>query len=146
MPPDYFDLPGISDLKVSGQAVSFIFKGDINSVIAKLGHCQITNLLVGAIYALKSSLSSLSEEIRARTADFLFVKPVDRSRVITAKLAAVLVNLVVFNLTTLLTSLFFCSQIQSRSLHQPTDRLFDDGALFAAGDICHHRSGDIRDD
>lgn len=46
VPPDYFDLPGISDLKVSGQAASFIFKGDINSVIAKLCHCQISNLLV----------------------------------------------------------------------------------------------------
>ncbi|NLN86378.1 MAG: ABC transporter ATP-binding protein, partial [Syntrophomonadaceae bacterium] len=46
VPPAYFDLPGISDLKVSGQAASFIFKGDINSVIAKLCHCQISNLLV----------------------------------------------------------------------------------------------------
>ncbi len=46
VPPNYFDLPGVSDLKVSGQAVSFIFKGDINSVIAKLCPCQIANLLV----------------------------------------------------------------------------------------------------
>ena len=46
VPPAYFDLPGISDLKVSGQAASFIFKGDINSVIAKLCHFQISSLLV----------------------------------------------------------------------------------------------------
>ncbi|MEQ8201424.1 MAG: ABC transporter ATP-binding protein [Syntrophomonadaceae bacterium] len=46
VPDHYFDLPGISDLKISEQTVSFIFKGDINHIIARLYPCQVANLLV----------------------------------------------------------------------------------------------------
>ncbi len=42
----YFDLAGISDLTVSNQSVSFIFKGDINDIISKLHGCKVANLLV----------------------------------------------------------------------------------------------------
>jgi ABC-2 type transport system permease protein len=46
----------------------------------------------------------LAKEERDKTADFLFVKPIRRHQVITRKLLAALINLVVFNLVTFVIS------------------------------------------
>jgi len=46
VPAGYFDLPGTSDLSVSGPIITFIFKGDINAVINKLYQHRLTNILV----------------------------------------------------------------------------------------------------
>ena len=62
---------------------------DLSTVLGYYSYVFIYILLVGAIYALKSSLSSLSEEIRARTADFLLSKPVGRPVIAAAKAASV---------------------------------------------------------
>lgn len=55
-------------------------------------------VLIGAVYSMKLSVSVLSEETRAKTADFLLSKPVQRYQIVTAKLAAVLLCLVVQNM------------------------------------------------
>ncbi|WP_054697012.1 ABC transporter permease subunit [Syntrophomonas palmitatica] len=47
-------------------------------------------LLVSSVYALKSGMSALSEEIRVKTADFLLSKPVSRNAIVTAKGLSVL--------------------------------------------------------
>jgi ABC-type multidrug transport system, ATPase component len=46
IPSGYFELPGISNLSIDGNTVSFIFNGDINMVIAKLNERRVTNLTV----------------------------------------------------------------------------------------------------
>jgi len=48
----------------------------------------------------------LSKEERDRTSEFLFVKPVSRDSVVTSKLLAALANIVIFNLVTLVLSIF----------------------------------------
>lgn len=45
-PADYFNLPGISNLSIQDKAVTFIFNGDINQIIAKLYERKVINLIV----------------------------------------------------------------------------------------------------
>jgi ABC-2 type transport system permease protein len=63
-------------------------------------------LVCGAIQAMNLGLSILSKEARERTADFLLVKPVSRSAIISAKLmaafTAIVATNIVFNTLTLL--------------------------------------------
>lgn len=67
-------------------------------------------MLLAAIHASMLGAVILSKEERDHSADFLFAKPVPRSRVITAKLAAALCNIIVFNLLTYTVSILFISQ------------------------------------
>jgi ABC-2 type transport system ATP-binding protein len=41
---DIFELEGISDLKIEGLSVSFLFRGDINRIVALLSSIKLTNL------------------------------------------------------------------------------------------------------
>lgn len=43
---DYFTLPGVSNLQVEGNSHSFIFRGDINAITAKLSNIHLKNLWV----------------------------------------------------------------------------------------------------
>lgn len=55
-------------------------------------------IICGAIQAMNLGLSILSKEARERTADFLLVKPVSRSSIVSAKLLAALTSLVITNI------------------------------------------------
>jgi ABC-2 type transport system permease protein len=55
-------------------------------------------IICGAIQAMNLGLSILSKEARERTADFLLVKPVSRSSIISAKLLAVFTSIVITNI------------------------------------------------
>lgn len=61
-------------------------------------------LLVGAIQAMNLGISILSGEIRDHTADFLLVKPITRSQIITSKIFASLTILSVTDLFFIITS------------------------------------------
>ncbi|MEA4924218.1 MAG: ABC transporter permease subunit [Syntrophomonadaceae bacterium] len=80
---------------------------DITSVAGYYGVFYLYLLLLGGTHAVMLGATIISKEERDKTADFLLVKPVTRSRVVSAKLAAVLINLLVFNLTTLVSSVIF---------------------------------------
>jgi ABC-2 type transport system permease protein len=54
--------------------------------------------LAGAIQAMNLGTSILSKESREKTADFLLTKPVTRTQVVTSKLLAALVSLVITNI------------------------------------------------
>lgn len=64
-------------------------------------------ILLASIHAIMLGALLIAKEERDHSADFLFAKPVTRSHVLTAKLAAGLVNIIVFNLVTWLSSLYF---------------------------------------
>lgn len=64
-------------------------------------------LVLAGVHAVMLGAVIISKEERDKTADFLFVKPVPRYWVVTGKLAAVLVNLLVLNLATLSASVVF---------------------------------------
>ncbi len=80
---------------------------DLTSISGFYGVFFLYFLLLGGTHAVMMGAVIISKEERDKTADFLFVKPIVRSRIITAKLVAVLVNLIIFNLVTLGASVFF---------------------------------------
>ena len=55
-------------------------------------------ILCGAIQAMNLGVSILSKESRERTADFLLVKPVSRTEIVSAKLLAALSTVVITNI------------------------------------------------
>lgn len=55
-------------------------------------------ILAGAIQAMNLGLSILSKESRERTADFLLVKPVSRSAIVTAKLSSAITTILGTNI------------------------------------------------
>lgn len=61
-------------------------------------------LLMAAIHALLLGANIIAKEERDKTTEFLMVKPISRVRIITIKLAAALVNTIIFNLVTLILS------------------------------------------
>jgi Putative exporter of polyketide antibiotics len=63
--------------------------------------------LAVAVHAALLGSAIIAKEERDKTTEFLMVKPISRARVITAKLLAALVNLIILNLVTLLSSVFF---------------------------------------
>lgn len=71
------------------------------------GFFGVLFLYIGVMAAIHASLlgaSLVSTEERDRTSEFLYTKPVSRTRALTAKLLAGLTNVVIFNITTALTS------------------------------------------
>lgn len=63
--------------------------------------------VMGAVHAVLLGSTLVSKEERDRTSEFLFAKPIPRGRALTGKLLAGLVNVVVLNLVTAVSSLYF---------------------------------------
>jgi len=61
--------------------------------------------LIVAIHAILLGAGIISKEERDKTTEFLMIKPISRTTVITAKLAAALFNIVVINIITFVSSL-----------------------------------------
>lgn len=80
---------------------------DLNTISGYYGVLFIYLALMGTVHAVLLSSGIISKEERDRTSEFLFVKPISRAKVITAKLLAGIVNVVVFNLVTMGSSLYF---------------------------------------
>ena len=47
IPPDYFRIDGARDIQVDDHSVSFFFKGDINSLTAKLAPLELADIWIG---------------------------------------------------------------------------------------------------
>jgi len=63
--------------------------------------------LMGTIHAVILGSDIIAKEERDRTSEFLYVKPISRSRVITSKMLAGLFDLVILNLVTFFSSIYF---------------------------------------
>lgn len=68
--------------------------------------------LCGAIQAMNLGTSILSKETRERTADFLLVKPVSRSTVVTAKLLAALTTILATNVVYYAVTLLIANSVK----------------------------------
>ncbi|ALC92185.1 ABC transporter [Bacillus sp. FJAT-18017] len=62
-------------------------------------------VIMATIHAVMLGANIISKEERDKTTEFLMVKPVSRSRIITFKLLAAIVNVVILNLVTLVSSM-----------------------------------------
>jgi len=83
---------------------------DLTKASGFYGLLYLYLIIMATIHAAMLGANIISKEERDRTAEFLMVKPVSRSRIITAKLLAALVNVVVLNLVTLVFSLSILGQ------------------------------------
>lgn len=81
---------------------------DLSTPIGYFAILYLYLLLMATIHASMMGASIIAKEERDKTFEFLFVKPITRTKVITMKLVAAFINLVVFNaVTTIATVLIF---------------------------------------
>lgn len=83
---------------------------DLSTFIGFYSYIFSFILLSGAIQAMNLGTGILSAEVREKTADFLLVKPVSRTKIITSKLLAALTNIVITNVLVLIAA-FLSAQI-----------------------------------
>ncbi len=80
---------------------------DVTTIAGYYAVFYLYFMLLAGAHAIMLGAIIISKEERDKTGDFLFSRPVSRSRIITSKLIAALLNIIVFNLTTLFASLVF---------------------------------------
>jgi ABC-2 type transport system permease protein len=78
---------------------------DISKASGYYGILFLYLLLMATIHATMLGATIVAKEERDKTSEFLFVKPVSRNTIITGKLLAAFVNIVVLNLVTFISSL-----------------------------------------
>ena len=85
-------------------AVLGIGEFDISTATGYYGLLFIYLLLMATIHAAMLGATIIAKEERDKTTEFLFVKPVSRNQIITAKLLAAFVNILILNLVTFISS------------------------------------------
>ncbi|QGQ94462.1 ABC transporter [Paenibacillus psychroresistens] len=76
-------------------------------------------VLMATIHAALIGSSVIAKEERDRTSEFLIVKPISRSTIITAKLLAALTNVLFINIITLISSIVFVNYF-GKGVYQPS--------------------------
>ena len=103
----------IADLPKSLRAVMGFGVVDLSKISGYYSLLYIYLLLMATIHAAMLGASIIAKEERDKTAEFLFVKPVSRNTIIAAKLSAAFVNIVIFNLITLVSSITLIDKYNS---------------------------------
>jgi ABC-2 type transport system permease protein len=80
---------------------------DMSTIIGYFCMLFLFILITAAIHAAMLGADIISKEERDKTSEFLMVKPVSRDMIITAKLFAAFVNIIILNLVTLVSSVVF---------------------------------------
>jgi ABC-2 type transport system permease protein len=78
---------------------------DLSTAIGFYGVLFLYLILLAATHAIMLGAGIIAKEERDKTTEFLFAKPISRSRVITFKLLAGLLNIIILNVVTLIGSL-----------------------------------------
>lgn len=87
------------------QAILGVQGLDLTTVIGYFGVLYLYMQLTVSIHATMLGAEIISKEERDRTSEFLFQKPVTRARVVTEKLLAGIVNIIILNVITLVSSI-----------------------------------------
>ncbi|MDF2858369.1 MAG: transporter [Neobacillus sp.] len=96
----------LAQIPSSIKAVLGMGNFDLTKVSGFYGMLYWYLLLLATIHAALLGANIISKEERDKTTEFLLVKPISRSKLISAKLLACLINIVVVNLVTLFFSVF----------------------------------------
>jgi len=97
----------IKQLPSSIQAIFGLTGFDLMKVSGYFGVMFMYIALMATIHAVLLGADIISKEERDRTSEFLFVKPILRSKIISLKIMAGLVCLVIFNILTAASSVYF---------------------------------------
>jgi ABC-2 type transport system permease protein len=95
----------MADIPKSLRAVLGFSDLDLTKASGYYGMLFLYLLLMATIHAAMLGATIIAKEERDKTTEFLFVKPVSRSKIITAKLLAAFTNIVIFNLVTFVSSI-----------------------------------------
>lgn len=95
----------MADIPTSLRAVLGFSDLDLSKASGYFGMLFLYLLLMATIHAAMLGATIIAKEERDKTSEFLFVKPVSRSTIITAKLLAAFTNIVIFNLVTFASSI-----------------------------------------
>lgn len=93
---------------------------NLSQILGFYGFIFVYVLLIGSIYAMKSGLAVLSEEIRSRTTDFLLAKPVSRASIVSAKILSVLTLVIVQNVLFMFISFIVVNAYQASDFNATT--------------------------
>ncbi|MDQ6595266.1 ABC transporter permease subunit [Bacillus salipaludis] len=100
----------MASMPKSLQAMMGVGELDFSTPIGFYGMLFAYLLLMAAIHALMIGANIIAKEERDKTTEFLMAKPISRQRILTVKLLAALVNVVIFNLVTLVLSVAMVSK------------------------------------
>ncbi len=95
----------MADMPKSLQAIMGTGSLDLSTALGYFGVLFLYVAVMAAIHAAMLGSNIIAKEERDKTVEFLLVKPVSRTWMISAKLSAALVNILIFNLVTLATSI-----------------------------------------
>lgn len=95
----------MASMPKSMQAIIGSVSFDLSKLSGYYGMIFIYLALIATIHAAMLGADIISKEERDKTSEFLFVKPVSRNKVVTAKLSAAFVNIIILNIVTLITSI-----------------------------------------
>lgn len=94
----------MADMPKSLQAIMGTGSLDLSTPIGYFGVLFFYLAVMAAIHAAMLGSNILAKEERDKTVEFLLVKPISRTKMITSKLLAALVNILIFNLVTFASS------------------------------------------
>lgn len=95
----------MASMPKSLQAIMGTRAFDLSKASGYYGTIFLYLLLMATIHAVMLGANIISKEERDHTAEFLFVKPISKKNIITSKLTAALLQIIVFNVITLITSI-----------------------------------------
>lgn len=82
-----------------------ISKFDLSTAIGFYGVLFLYLVLIASVHSVMMGSNIISKEEIDKTTEFLLVKPISRNNVITSKLLACLLNIIILNIVTLIASL-----------------------------------------
>jgi len=95
----------VSQMPKSLQSIMGVGTFDLSTASGYYGVLFLYLVLMATIHAAMMGADIISKEERDKTSEFIFVKPVSRSKIITSKLGAALVNILILNFATLISSI-----------------------------------------
>lgn len=101
----------ISQLPKVMKVVCGVGSLDLSTATGFYGCLFFYILLMGAIYAVTLGANIIAKEESDKTAEFLLTKPVSRNTIISNKLSVAILNLAVFDLVSLITSIIMVNLV-----------------------------------
>jgi ABC-2 type transport system permease protein len=100
----------MADMPKSLQAIMGTGVFDLSKASGYYGVLFLYLVMIATIHSVLLGANIISKEERDRTSEFLFVKPVSRVKIISMKLAAALINIVIINIITLISSIMIIAK------------------------------------
>jgi ABC-2 type transport system permease protein len=95
----------MADMPKSLQAIMGTGVFDLSKASGYYGVLFLYLLMIATIHSVLLGANIISKEERDKTSEFLFVKPISRSKIISMKLIAALTNVLIINIVTFISSL-----------------------------------------